>query len=128
MYIYVLKTENMQHKQIHTKCGWERIQVSTPPMQHNKDLNSVHKCTSLTVQEHFIVYCRCKDVIKVFMFLLSVYSLMRTATLCTTAPFVTVLEHFIAYCRCNEFVKLFRLLLSQYRTMGTEAIWRMPFS
>lgn len=62
------------------------------------------------------------------MFLLSVYSLMRTATLCTTAPFVTVLEHFIAYCRCNEFVKLFRLLLSQYRTMGTEAIWRMPFS
>jgi hypothetical protein len=30
---------------------------------------------SVTLQEHFVAYCGCKDVAKLFMFLLSLYSL-----------------------------------------------------
>jgi hypothetical protein len=56
----------------------------------------------VTVQEHFIAYCRCREAAKLYRFLLSPYSLMGTATMCRTALFVTAQEHFIAYCRCRD--------------------------
>jgi hypothetical protein len=33
---------------------------------------------SVTVQEHFIAYCRCREAVKLFRFLLSPYSLIGT--------------------------------------------------
>jgi hypothetical protein len=37
-------------------------------------------CTELfvTVQEHFIAYCKCREAVKLFRFLLSPYSLIGT--------------------------------------------------
>jgi hypothetical protein len=31
----------------------------------------------MTVQEHYIAYCRCREAVKLFRFLLSPYSLIR---------------------------------------------------
>jgi hypothetical protein len=39
----------------------------------------------VTVQEHFIAYCRCREAVKLFWFLLSQYSLMG---ICKIAFFV----------------------------------------
>jgi hypothetical protein len=34
----------------------------------------------VTVQEHFIAYCRCRETVKLFRFLLSLYSLIETCS------------------------------------------------
>jgi hypothetical protein len=34
----------------------------------------------VSVQEHFIAYCRCREAVKLFRFLLSPYSLIGTCT------------------------------------------------
>jgi hypothetical protein len=35
----------------------------------------------MTAQEYFIAYCRCREAVKLFRFLLPPYSLIRTALL-----------------------------------------------
>jgi hypothetical protein len=37
----------------------------------------------VTVQEHFIAYCGCREAVKLFRFLLSPYSLIGPATMCS---------------------------------------------
>jgi hypothetical protein len=56
----------------------------------------------MTVQEHFIAYCRYREAVKPFRFLLSPYSLIGTCNSVQNCTFVTVQEHFVAYCRCRE--------------------------
>jgi hypothetical protein len=73
----------------------------------------------VTVQEHFIAYCRCRETVKLFRFLLSPYSLIGTCNSVQNCIFMTVQEHFIAYCKCRGAVKLFRFLLSPYSLIGT---------
>jgi hypothetical protein len=50
--------------------------------------SKVRKCAFVTVQEHVIDYCRCKDAIKLFRFLLAPYTLLRARSsvqICTFA-------------------------------------------
>jgi hypothetical protein len=48
----------------------------------------------VAVQEHFIVCCRCREVVKLLEFLLSPYSLTGIAIVCRTELFVTLQETF----------------------------------
>jgi hypothetical protein len=68
------------------------------------------------LQEHFTAFCRCKETVKLFRFLLSLY---RPSAVCRTALSVTVQEHFTAHCRCMEAVKSFKFLLSTYSLIWT---------
>jgi hypothetical protein len=74
-------------------------------------------CNSfLTVQEHFIAYCKHSKDAKVFKFLFSSYSLIRTWNSEHNCIFLIVQEHFKVYCRFKEAVKLFWFLLSLFST------------
>jgi hypothetical protein len=68
-------------------------------------------------KEHFVHYSGC-EVVKVFRFLISRYSLIGSITSRTT-PFVTVKEDSVQYCRCEVVVKLFRFMMSRYSLTGT---------
>jgi hypothetical protein len=68
----------------------------------------------MTVDEHFVACSKCKEIVKLFRFLLSPYNLIGTWKHMQNCAFVSVEIYFIAYCRCRDAVKLFRFLLSPY--------------
>jgi hypothetical protein len=52
----------------------------------------------VTVQEHFIAYCRCRDAVELLRLLLSPYSLVGTGNSVQNCIFLNVREHFVYRC------------------------------
>jgi hypothetical protein len=66
----------------------------------------------VTGQEYFIVCYTCREVKKLFRFLLSSCSMIVPATMCRITFPVTGKEYFIVCYTCREVKKLFRFLTS----------------